>query len=221
MATRGPLPKPSLRQASPASRRSSLRLPKRRRARQSATPQMPSSSPARPTWAVSVRTLPSSRTERRRSGWRGPGKPTGRRLHRLGLMGRRHAEHSLPVPDARPAARHGVGRLGLAPGNNHSKGSTDDLTRTGASLGVMAQANAAQGNEASAKASSALPPRSASGSRRLRCTGTGRHHSRRRGRLVVVVSASDAPSACLDEFLWKRRQILRRIQHDGFVNSSC
>lgn len=111
--------------------------------------------------------------------------------------------------------------LGLAPGNNHSKGSTDDLTRTGASLGVMAQANAAQGNEASAKASSAPPPRSASGSRRLRCAGTGRHHSRRRGRLVVVVSASDAPSACLDEFLWKRRQILRRTQHDGFVNSSC
>lgn len=47
------------------------------------------------------------------------------------------------------AQQHGmvwVG-LGLAPGNNHSKGSTDDLTRTGASLGVMAQANAAQGNE--------------------------------------------------------------------------
>jgi multimeric flavodoxin WrbA len=37
--------------------------------------------------------------------------------------------------------------LGLAPGNNHSKGSTDDLNRTGASLGVMAQANADQGNE--------------------------------------------------------------------------
>jgi multimeric flavodoxin WrbA len=37
--------------------------------------------------------------------------------------------------------------LGLAPGNNHSKGSIDDLNRTGASLGVMAQANADQGNE--------------------------------------------------------------------------
>jgi NAD(P)H dehydrogenase (quinone) len=37
--------------------------------------------------------------------------------------------------------------LGLAPGNNHSKGSVDDLNRTGASLGVMAQANADQGNE--------------------------------------------------------------------------
>src|SRR6266404_5227732 len=34
--------------------------------------------------------------------------------------------------------------LGLAPGNNHSKGSVDDLNRTGASLGVMAQANADQ-----------------------------------------------------------------------------
>ena len=37
--------------------------------------------------------------------------------------------------------------LGLAPGYNHSKGSPDDLNRTGASLGVMAQANADQGNE--------------------------------------------------------------------------
>lgn len=47
------------------------------------------------------------------------------------------------------AQQHGmvwVG-LGLAPGNNHSKGSLDDLNRTGASLGVMAQANADQGNE--------------------------------------------------------------------------
>jgi NAD(P)H dehydrogenase (quinone) len=37
--------------------------------------------------------------------------------------------------------------LGLAPGYNHSKGSPEDLNRTGASLGVMAQANADQGNE--------------------------------------------------------------------------
>jgi NAD(P)H dehydrogenase (quinone) len=37
--------------------------------------------------------------------------------------------------------------LGLPPGNNHSKGSVDDLNRTGASMGVMAQANADQGNE--------------------------------------------------------------------------
>ncbi|HTR85899.1 MAG TPA: flavodoxin family protein [Reyranella sp.] len=47
------------------------------------------------------------------------------------------------------AQQHGmvwVG-LGLAPGNNHSKGSTDDLNRTGASIGVMAQANADQGTE--------------------------------------------------------------------------
>src|SRR3954453_13589775 len=47
------------------------------------------------------------------------------------------------------AQQHGmvwVG-LGLAPGNNHSRGSSDDLNRTGASLGVMAQANADQGNE--------------------------------------------------------------------------
>ena len=37
--------------------------------------------------------------------------------------------------------------LGLAPGYNHSKGSPEDLNRTGASLGVMAQANADQGSE--------------------------------------------------------------------------
>lgn len=37
--------------------------------------------------------------------------------------------------------------LGLAPGYNHSKGSPEDLNRTGASLGLMAQANADQGND--------------------------------------------------------------------------
>ena len=37
--------------------------------------------------------------------------------------------------------------LGLPAGNNSSKGSSDDLNRTGASLGLMAQANADQGNE--------------------------------------------------------------------------
>jgi NAD(P)H dehydrogenase (quinone) len=47
------------------------------------------------------------------------------------------------------ASQHGmvwVG-LGLAPGNNHSKGSTDDLNRTGASIGLMAQAHGDQGVE--------------------------------------------------------------------------
>jgi len=47
------------------------------------------------------------------------------------------------------AAQHGmvwVG-LGLAPGNNHSKGSIEDLNRTGASIGLMAQAHADQGVE--------------------------------------------------------------------------
>src|SRR6187401_643582 len=37
--------------------------------------------------------------------------------------------------------------LGLPAGNNSSKGSSEDLNRTGASLGLMAQANADQGNE--------------------------------------------------------------------------
>ena len=47
------------------------------------------------------------------------------------------------------AQQHGmvwVG-LGLPPGNNHSKGSIEDLNRTGASIGVMAQAHADQGVE--------------------------------------------------------------------------
>ena len=47
------------------------------------------------------------------------------------------------------AAQHGmvwIG-LGLPPGNNHSKGSVEDLNRTGASLGLMAQAHADQGAE--------------------------------------------------------------------------
>ena len=47
------------------------------------------------------------------------------------------------------AAQHGmvwIG-LGLPPGNNNSKGSSDDLNRTGASIGLMAQANADQGVE--------------------------------------------------------------------------
>lgn len=47
------------------------------------------------------------------------------------------------------AAQHGmvwVG-LGLPPGNNHSKGSSEDLNRTGASVGLMAQAHADQGVE--------------------------------------------------------------------------
>jgi hypothetical protein len=36
---------------------------------------------------------------------------------------------------------------GLAPGNNHSKGSNDDLDRTGASISLIAQAHADQGVE--------------------------------------------------------------------------
>jgi len=41
--------------------------------------------------------------------------------------------------------------LGLLPGNNHSKGSVDDLNRVGAFLGGMAQSNADQGVEGIAK----------------------------------------------------------------------
>jgi NAD(P)H dehydrogenase (quinone) len=37
--------------------------------------------------------------------------------------------------------------LGLLPGNNSSKGSTDDLNRLGSFLGAMAQSNADQGPE--------------------------------------------------------------------------
>ena len=51
------------------------------------------------------------------------------------------------------AMQHGmiwVG-LGLPPGNNNSKGSSDDLNRVGAFLGGMAQSNADQGIEGTAK----------------------------------------------------------------------
>ena len=47
------------------------------------------------------------------------------------------------------AMQHGmvwVG-LGLPPGNNHSRGSMEDLNRVGASVGAMAQANVDQGVE--------------------------------------------------------------------------
>lgn len=47
------------------------------------------------------------------------------------------------------AVQHGmvwVG-LGLPPGNNHSKGSSEDINRLGASVGAMAQAHADQGVE--------------------------------------------------------------------------
>jgi hypothetical protein len=37
--------------------------------------------------------------------------------------------------------------LGLLPGSNSSKGSTDDLNRLGSFLGAMAQSNADQGPE--------------------------------------------------------------------------
>ena len=72
------------------------------------------------------------------------------------------------------AAQHGmvwIG-LGLAPGNNHSKGSIDDLNRTGASLGVMAQANADQGvegiGESEFRTAQALGKRVAEAARRWR-----------------------------------------------------
>jgi len=48
------------------------------------------------------------------------------------------------------ANQHGMlwSGLGLMPGNNHSKGSLDDLNRLGGFTGAMAQANADQGAEA-------------------------------------------------------------------------
>lgn len=58
-------------------------------------------------------------------------------------------KHNTLYQFATLAAQHGmvwVG-LGLPPGNNHSKGSSEDLNRTGASLGAMAQAHADQGVE--------------------------------------------------------------------------
>jgi NAD(P)H dehydrogenase (quinone) len=72
------------------------------------------------------------------------------------------------------AAQHGmvwIG-LGLPPGNNHSKGSSDDLNRIGASIGAMAQANADQGLEGIAasdfKTMNALGKRVAAAAQRWR-----------------------------------------------------
>jgi len=47
------------------------------------------------------------------------------------------------------AAQHGMlwVSLGLAPGNNSSEGSVEDVNRLGASLGAMAQSNSDQGPE--------------------------------------------------------------------------
>jgi len=48
------------------------------------------------------------------------------------------------------ASQHGMlwSGLGLLPGNNHSKGSVNDLNRLGSFAGAMAQANGDQGAEA-------------------------------------------------------------------------
>ncbi len=75
------------------------------------------------------------------------------------------------------AAQHGmiwVG-LGLPPGNNHSKGSNEDLNRTGASIGAMAQANVDQGVEGIApsdfKTMNSLGKRVAEAAQRWRAAG--------------------------------------------------
>ena len=89
--------------------------------------------------------------------------------------------------------------LGLAPGNNHSKGSTDDLNRTGASLGVMAQANADQGNEgigaSEFRTAQALGKRVAEAALRWQ---KRRRSRRRRKPIVVIAEAGRAPLKVAD-----------------------
>ena len=58
-------------------------------------------------------------------------------------------KHNTLVELATFALQHGmlwIG-LGLLPGNNHSKGSVEDLNRLGGSIGALAQSNADQGVE--------------------------------------------------------------------------
>ncbi|HUC61053.1 MAG TPA: flavodoxin family protein [Alphaproteobacteria bacterium] len=58
-------------------------------------------------------------------------------------------KHNTLVELATFALQHGmiwIG-LGLLPGNNHSKGSVEDLNRLGGSIGALAQSNADQGLE--------------------------------------------------------------------------
>lgn len=52
-------------------------------------------------------------------------------------------KHNTLVSFATLAAQHGMVwiNLNILPGNNHSKGSVEDLNRIGASLGVMTQSN--------------------------------------------------------------------------------
>jgi multimeric flavodoxin WrbA len=58
-------------------------------------------------------------------------------------------KHNTLVSFATLAAQQGMVwiNLNLLPGNNHSKGSVEDLNRLGASLGVMTQSNIDQGPE--------------------------------------------------------------------------
>ena len=104
-----------------------------------------------------------------------------RRLHRLGVVERRQAEHALPAPDARPAARHGVGRPRPAAGLQPFQG-----------LGRRPQPHSAprsapwrrpmptRATRASPRATSAPWRRSASGSPKRRCAGRKRRSPRRR-----------------------------------------
>ena len=97
-------------------------------------------------------------------------------LHRLGVVGAAQAEHALPVPDARRAARHGVDRPRPAAGQQPLQGSIDDLNRPGRSIGAMGRPLPIRATKA--------PPRASSGP----CPGpgqagvaAGREVRRRRG----------------------------------------
>ena len=103
-----------------------------------------------------------------------------RRLHRLGVVERRQAQHALPAPDARPAARHGVGRPRPAAGLQPFQG-----------LGRRSQPHRAprsarwrrpmptRASRASPPATSAPWRRSASASPKQRCAGRGSRSRRR------------------------------------------
>ena len=83
-----------------------------------------------------------------------------RRLHRLGLVERRQAQHALPAADARGAARHGLGRPRPAAGQQPLEG-LESRTSTGS-----ARRSARWPRPMPTRASRASPPATSRPSRR-------------------------------------------------------
>ena len=162
-------------------------------------PPTPSSSAARPTWAACRPSSPSSRTGRPSAGWHG----AWRNKLAAGFTASASwngDKHNTLYQLLTLALQHGmvwVG-LGLPPGYNHSKGSTEDLNRLGASVGAMAQANADQGIEGIAasdfRTMEALGKRVAEAARALAATRRSPRRRDRREHLAGRRGSSSRPA---------------------------